>query len=101
MTDPQSNPSTRKKKSYNLKTITREPNEAFTLYYQGNIINQDEWEQFIDIMKKDLNTSFRISPTAQLSGYLGEMMKVLRDELGDIEYDGVVYGPPQEIEWCV
>ena len=63
-------------------------------------IPEDEWDQFISIMKEDLPATFRITGTRAMAEHVRQCleMKFFR-ELSKLEVEGEKVPPPQPIPW--
>ncbi|KAG8216542.1 S-adenosyl-L-methionine-dependent methyltransferase [Butyriboletus roseoflavus] len=76
-------------------------NERFTTYYQAQkIIPEDEWETFMDTLRRPLPTTFRIAGSRQIAQTLGNMIKdTYVPMLHNVIFEEEVIPPPAQIPW--
>ena len=74
---------------------------AWLPFMQGQgFIPEEEWDQFISIMKEDLPATFRITGTRGMAEHVRRCleMKFFR-ELSKLEVEGEKVPPPQPLPW--
>ncbi|KAF8434864.1 S-adenosyl-L-methionine-dependent methyltransferase [Boletus edulis BED1] len=76
-------------------------NERFTAYYKAqNIISEDEWDTFMDSLRRPLPTTFRIAGSRQIAQTLGNTIKdTYIPLLHNVTFEGEVIPPPSQIPW--
>ncbi|KAF9226412.1 S-adenosyl-L-methionine-dependent methyltransferase [Gyrodon lividus] len=76
-------------------------NERFTAYYRAqNIISDDEWESFMESLRRPLPTTFRITGSREIAHTLGNTIKETYVPLLDnIIFEDEVIPPPAQIPW--
>ncbi|KAF8551427.1 S-adenosyl-L-methionine-dependent methyltransferase [Imleria badia] len=76
-------------------------NERFTTYYQAQrIISDDEWDTFMDTLRRPLPTTFRIAGSRQIAQTLGNTIKdTYIPLLHNVTFEGEVIPPPAQIPW--
>ncbi|WOO79748.1 Multisite-specific tRNA:(cytosine-C(5))-methyltransferase trm4b [Vanrija pseudolonga] len=76
-------------------------NTNFEEYYKAqNIVPEDEWDSFINILKDELPTTFRVTGSRAHSSVINSLIKdTYVPSMQDCEVDGVKYDPPQAIGW--
>jgi len=79
-------------------------NAAFEEYYQQQgVVPSDEWDAFLECLRKRLPSTFRINGSGKYAAYL---KKKLQEKLvaglqtqGTLELDGYAVQPPRPIPW--
>ncbi|KAG6379756.1 S-adenosyl-L-methionine-dependent methyltransferase [Boletus reticuloceps] len=76
-------------------------NERFTAYYKAqNIISEDEWDAFMDSLRRPLPTTFRIAGSRQIAQTLGNTIKdTYIPLLHNVTFEDEVIPPPSQIPW--
>ncbi|ESO90796.1 hypothetical protein LOTGIDRAFT_122705 [Lottia gigantea] len=82
------------------KDLVKE-NQLFNKYYQGlGLIPEGEWDEFLKMLNTPLPVTFRINGNRSQAK---EMLEVIQGHylknLEQVEVDGEVIKPPQQIEW--
>ncbi|KIJ61456.1 hypothetical protein HYDPIDRAFT_96562 [Hydnomerulius pinastri MD-312] len=76
-------------------------NERFSAYYQAqNIIPGDEWENFMDCLRRPLPTTFRITGSREIAHTLGHTIEeTYVPLLNDVTFEDEAVPPPAQIPW--
>jgi tRNA (cytosine34-C5)-methyltransferase len=81
-------------------------NDAFITYYQAqNILPEDEWPKFIEALKTELPTTFRITSTHPMAYIIKQVfieLFVKNSKMIQIELEGgrtIHLEPPRPLEW--
>lgn len=64
------------------------------------IVPEDEWDQFMDTLKVELPTTFRVTGSRAHADVINNQIKDLYvPTMQNVELDGVKYDPPKPIPW--
>ncbi|OAX37510.1 S-adenosyl-L-methionine-dependent methyltransferase [Rhizopogon vinicolor AM-OR11-026] len=76
-------------------------NERFTSYYKAQrIIPEEEWDQFIESLRRPLPTTFRIAGSREIAHALNDAIKkTYVPMLSDVVFEGDSVPPPSLIPW--
>ncbi|KIK97617.1 hypothetical protein PAXRUDRAFT_824777 [Paxillus rubicundulus Ve08.2h10] len=76
-------------------------NERFTAYYRAqNIIPDDQWEIFMESLRRPLPTTFRITGSREIAHTLGNTIKeTYVPLLNNVIFEDEVIPPPAQILW--
>ncbi|KAG1737380.1 S-adenosyl-L-methionine-dependent methyltransferase [Suillus lakei] len=76
-------------------------NERFSSYYKAQrIIPEEEWDQFMEALRRPLPTTFRIAGSREITHALNDAIKkTYVPLLSDVIFEGDVVPPPSRIPW--
>ncbi|GJJ10536.1 hypothetical protein Clacol_004763 [Clathrus columnatus] len=85
----------------NEQWIQEMKNEKFELYYLAQkLVDEDEWHQFLEFLRKPLPTTFRLSSSWELSHDLNKIIQeTYIPHLSNVTFEGVRLDPPVQISW--
>ncbi|KAG1859569.1 S-adenosyl-L-methionine-dependent methyltransferase [Suillus subalutaceus] len=74
---------------------------AFSSYYKAqHIIPEEEWDQFMETLRRPLPTTFRIAGSREIAHALNDAIKkTYVPLLSDVVFEGDVIPPPSRIPW--
>ncbi|KAL4073670.1 S-adenosyl-L-methionine-dependent methyltransferase [Scleroderma citrinum] len=81
--------------------MTRMDNHRFTAYYKAqNIIPDQEWDLFMDALRRPLPTTFRITGSRDIAHALGDaIQQIYVPILNNVVFEGETVPPPAHIPW--
>ncbi|KAF8198599.1 S-adenosyl-L-methionine-dependent methyltransferase [Pholiota molesta] len=76
-------------------------NERFFAYYKAQrIVPDDEWDAFVDALRRHLPTTFRVAGSRQVANTLNTMIKELHvPTLSNVVFEDQSIPPPVQISW--
>ncbi|ORX34458.1 S-adenosyl-L-methionine-dependent methyltransferase [Kockovaella imperatae] len=87
--------------SWNDFPVSERTNKLFEEYYKGQgILSEEEWTPFLESLKNDLPTTFRITESRAHASVINDMIKTrFLPEMQNVELDGKKFDPPFQIPW--
>ncbi|EAU81513.1 tRNA (cytosine-5-)-methyltransferase [Coprinopsis cinerea okayama7 len=76
-------------------------NERFFAYYKAQkILPEEEWEEFLEAMRRPLPTTFRVAGSRQTAAVLNKTIEDVHvPSLSNAEFEGQKIPPPVQIPW--
>ncbi|OSX63847.1 hypothetical protein POSPLADRAFT_1138690 [Postia placenta MAD-698-R-SB12] len=76
-------------------------NERFEKYYKAQkIVSDEEWEPFMESLRKPLPTTFRVAGSRQAARLLNDTIRdTYVPHLADVVFEGESVSPPVQLSW--